>query len=172
MATNLEFINKTEATSIVSMDVTDVFTAKYDVYRLHVSLDCDGAGYFEIRLLQADGSLANELKYDIASLDLKSNTSFGEYRFKNQDGGVGFRGIGGYVDDGDGYGFTANLYNPFADDSYTMIQAQSGSTSAGSLFGNKGIGIYKSTQSIGGYRITLSGGATLNYIQATTYGVK
>ena len=172
MATNLEFINKTEATSIVSMDVTDVFTAKYDVYKLHISLDCDGAGYFEIRLLQADGSLANESKYDIASLDLKSNTSFGEYRFQDQNGGVGWRGIGGYVDDGDGYGITVNIFNPFANDKYTFGQAQSGSTSGGNLFGSKAIGIYKSTQSIGGYRIILSGGATLNYIQATTYGVK
>ena len=172
MATNLEFINKTEATSIVSMDVTDVFTAKYDVYKLHISLDCDGAGYFEIRLLQADGSLANESKYDIASLDLKSNTSFAEYRFQDQNGGVGWRGIGGYVDDGDGYGITVNIFNPFANDKYTFGQAQSGSTSGGNLFGSKAIGIYKSTQSIGGYRIILSGGATLNYIQATTYGVK
>ena len=172
MATDLEFINKTEATSIVSMDVTDVFTAKYDVYRLHVSLDCDGAGYFEIRLLQADDSLANDSAYDVAILDLKSNTSFNEYRFVDQNGGVGFRGIGGYVDDGDGYGFTASLFNPFASDKYTMIQAQSGSTSGGYLFGSKGIGVYKSTQSIGGYRIILSGGATVNYIQATTYGVK
>ena len=74
MATDLEFINKTEATSIVSMDVTGVFTDKYDVYKLHVSLDCDGAGYFEIRLLQADDSLANDSAYDVAILDLKSKS--------------------------------------------------------------------------------------------------
>jgi len=172
MATNLEFINQTKATSVTSLDVTGVFTAKYDAYQVHISLDTDAAGYFEIRLLQADDSLANESKYDISSLDLKSNTSFAQYKFANQNGGVGWRGIGGYVDDGDGYGITVNIFNPFADDKYTFGQAQSGSTSGGNLFGTKAIGVYKSTQSIGGYRVICSGNPTQNYIIATTYGVK
>lgn len=172
MATNLEFINQTKATSVTSLDVTGVFTAKYDVYQVHISLDTDAAGYFEIRLLQADDSLANESKYDIASLDLKSNTSFAEYKFTDQNGGVGWRGIGGYVDDGDGYGITLNIFNPFADDKYTFGQAQSGSTSGGNLFGTKAIGVYKSTQSIGGMRVTNSSVITHNYINVTTYGVK
>jgi len=172
MATNLEFINQTKATSVTSLDVTGVFTAKYDAYQVHISTDMDGAGYFEIRLLQADNSLANESKYDIASLDLISNTTFGEYKFINQNGGVGWRGIGGYLDDGDGYGFTLNVFNPFADDTFTFGQAQSGSIVSGNLFGTKAIGVYKSTQSIGGIRVTNSSVQTHNYINVTTYGVK
>ena len=172
MATNLEFINKTTATSVSSLDITGVFTAKYDVYQVHISTDMDGAGYFEIRLLQADNSLANESKYDVAVLELKSNTSFNQYKFLNQNGGVGWRGIGGYLDDGDGYGFTATIYNPFADDKFTIGMAQSGSISNGNLFGTKAISVYKSTQSIGGMRVTNSSGQTQNYINVTTYGVK
>ena len=172
MATNLEFINQTKATSVTSLDVTGVFTAKYDAYQVHISTDMDGAGYFEIRLLQADDSLANESKYDIASLDLKSDATFQEYRFVDQNGGVGWRGIGGYLDDGDGYGFTLNVFNPFADDTYTIGQAQNGSISNGNLFGTKAIAVYKSTQSIGGMRVTNSSGQTHNYINVTTYGVK
>ena len=38
--------------------------------------------------------------------------------------------------------------------------------------GTKGIGVYKSTQSIGGMRVTASGGGTSDYINVTTYGVK
>ena len=171
MATNLEFINQTTASSVSSLDITDVFTAKYDHYQVHVSLDTDGAGYFEIRLLQADDSLANDSKYDICSWDLKSDNSFAKYSFVNQDGGVGWRGIGGYVDDGDGYGITLNIFNPFASDKYTFGLAQSGSISASKLFGTKAMGVYNSVQSLGGYRVICSGSPTLNYVVATTYGV-
>jgi hypothetical protein len=173
MATNLEFINKTTATSITQLDVTGVFTAKYDVYQVHVQIHhAGGAGYFEIRLLQADDSLANESKYDIAALDLKSNTSSSEYKFVDQNGGVGWRGIGAYLDDGEGYGITVTIFNPFADDKYTFGQAQSGSMNASNLQGTKAIGVYKSTQSIGGMRVTTSGGGSHDYINVTTYGVK
>ena len=172
MATNLEFINKTTATSVSSLDVTGVFTAKYDVYQVHISTDMDGVGYFEIRLLQADDSLANESEYDVAVLELFSHASINQYKFVDQNGGVGWRGIGAYLDDGDGYGFTANIYNPFADDKFTIATAQSGSINNSNLMGTKAIGVYKSTQSIGGMRVTNSSAATQNYINVTTYGVK
>ena len=152
MATNLEFINQTTASSVSSLDITDVFTAKYDHY-------------------QVDDSLANDSKYDICSWDLKSDNSFAKYSFVNQDGGVGWRGIGGYVDDGDGYGITLNIFNPFANDKYTFGLAQSGSISASKLFGTKAMGVYNSVQSLGGYRVICSGSPTLNYVVATTYGV-
>jgi len=171
---NLEFINQTKALSVTSLDVTGVFTAKYDVYQVHISTDLEGAGYFEIRLLQADDSLANESKYDIASLDLRGETAFVEYKFVDQNGGVGWRGIGGYLNDGEGYGFTLNVFNPFADDKYTYGKSQNSgmSDSATHLFGTNALGVYKSTQSIGGMRVTNSSGQTHNYINVTTYGIK
>jgi len=172
MATNLEFINKTTATSVTSLDVTGVFTAKYDVYQVHISTDMDGAGYFEIRLLKADDSLANESKYDVAVLELYSHASFNQYKFLNQNGGVGWRGIGAYLDDGDGYGFTATIYNPFESDKFTITTAQSGSINNSNLMGTKAIGVYKDVASIGGMRVTNSSAQTQNYINVTTYGVK
>ena len=172
MATKLEFINKTTATSITQLDVTGVFTAKYDVYQVHIQMNLPGAGYFEIRLLQADDSLANESKYDVAVIEMNSHAAFNQYKFLNQDGGVGWRGIGAYLDDGDGYGFTATIYNPFADDKFTITTAQSGSINNSNLMGTKAIGVYKSTQSIGGMRVTNSSAQTQNYINVTTYGVK
>ena len=172
MATKLEFINKTTATSITQLDVTGVFTAKYDVYQVHIQMNLPGAGYFEIRLLQADDSLANESKYDVAVIEMNSHAAFNQYKFLNQDGGVGWRGIGAYLDDGNGYGITVNIFNPFADDKFTIGTAQSGSINNSNLMGTKGIGVYKSTQSIGGMRVTTSGGGTSDYINVTTYGVK
>ena len=80
MATKLEFINKTTATSITQLDVTGVFTAKYDVYQVHIQMNLPGAGYFEIRLLQADDSLANESKYDVAVLEMNSHAAFNQYK--------------------------------------------------------------------------------------------
>ena len=46
------------------------------------------------------------------------------------------------------------------------------SDSATHLFGTNALGVYKSTQSIGGMRVTNSSAQTQNYINVTTYGVK
>jgi len=169
----LEFINRTTSSSVTSLDVTDVFSATYDNYLVNVQINhASGAGYFEMRLLQADDSLANESKYDVAVLELYSHASFNQYKFLNQNGGVGWRGIGAYLDDGDGYGFTATIYNPFESDKFTITTAQSGSINNGNLMGTKAIGVYKDVASIGGMRVTNSGGGSMNYINVTTYGVK
>ena len=168
----LVLVNKTTGTSITELDVENVFTTDYDIYFVNVQIDhASGAGYFEIRLLQTDDTLANESKYDVASLDLKAGAGFGEYKFLNQDGGVGWRGMGGYLNDGDGYGFTGYVINPYAS-KYTFGLAQSGSNDNGVLFGNKFIGVYKSTQGVRGMRIMTSGGGTHSYINVKTYGVK
>ena len=172
MATNLEFINKTKASSITSVDVNGVFSAKYNIYQVHIQTDMDSAGYFEIRLLKADESLANESKYDVAVLELFAHAATNQYKFLNQNGGVGWRGIGAYLDDGDGYGFTATIYNPFADDKFTIGMAQSSSNNNENLMGTKAITVYKDVASIGGMRVTNSGGGSMNYINVTTYGVK
>jgi len=174
MAGTLEFIKKQSATSAVSMDVTDVFTADYEVYQVHISADMDSAAYFELRLLNAsDDSLANSSQYDMAAEEFKSNTTFNDYKFEDQNGGVGWRGIGPYIDDGDGYGFTATIFNPFID-GYTMAIAQGASSNGASanLEGQKSIAAYKDDESIGGFRVINSGGGTMNYIVATVYGVK
>ena len=168
----LELVNKTTGTSITELDVENVFTTDYDIYFVNVQIDhASGAGYFEIRLLQTDDTLANESKYDVMSFDLKSDAASSDYRFQNADGGVGWRGIGGYIDDGDGYGFTAYIINPYAS-KYTFGLAQSASNNNAVLHANKFIGVYKSTQSIRGMRVTSSGGGSHNYINVTTYGVK
>ena len=167
----LELVNKTTATSVSSLDVENVFTADYDIYFVNVQTDMDAAGYFEIRLLQTDDTLANESKYDVMSFDLKSDAASSDYRFQDQNGGVGWRGIGGYLDDGDGYGFTGYIINPYAS-KYTFGLAQSASNNNAVLNGNKFIGVYKSTQSIRGMRVTNSSGTSMNYINVTTYGVK
>ena len=113
MATNLEFIKSVSGTSITSLDVTDCFSDTYEVYYVKISLDTDNLGYFEMMLLDSGGSLITGSDYDIAVLEMKSNTTFGEYRFTNQNESIGWRNLGVYIDDGDGYVFSAYIYNPF-----------------------------------------------------------
>jgi len=172
MAGSLEFIKSVSGTSITSLDVTDCFSDTYEVYYVKISLDTDNLGYFEMMLLDSGGSLITGSDYDIAVLEMKSNTTFGEYRFTNQNESIGWRNLGVYIDDGDGYGFSAYIYNPFDSNSYTFATAQSASSVGSNMFGGKAIGVHKQTTSASGFRIKDSSVSTFNYINCSVYGVK
>jgi len=172
MAGSLEFIKSVSGTSITSLDVTDCFSDTYEVYYVKISLDTDNLGYFEMMLLDSGGSLITGSDYDIAVLEMKSNTTFGEYRFTNQNESIGWRNLGVYIDDGDGYGFSAYIYNPFDSSSYTFATAQSASSVGSNMFGGKAIGVHKQTTSASGFRIKDSSVSTFNYINCSVYGVK
>lgn len=172
MATNLEFIQSYSGTDITSLDVTSCFSAEYEVYYITVSLDTDNLGYFEIILLDSGGSSIVGSNYDIAVLEMKSHASFGQYSFTGQAEGVGWRNIGAYNDDGDGYGFSGKIYNPFDSSSFTTITAQSASTVGSNFHGNKAIGVHKQSVAAHGFKIKDSSVSTYNYIECSVYGVR
>ena len=174
MATNLQFINQTKATSVSSLTMSNCFSSAYDVYYINVSLDLEGAGMFEIQFLDTSDSVITGDNYDVASLDMKDNATYNQYKATNQIPGVGLRGIGSYLNDGDGYGFIGYIHNPFASDKFTFMHAQSASTNAftSGFEGGKAIGVHKQNVSVFGFKIKDSGGNTFNYIDCSIYGVK
>ncbi len=174
MATNLQFIKKEVATSVSSLTISNCFSSDYDVYYINVSLDLEGAGMFEIQFLDTSDSVITGDNYDVAALEMKDNASYNEYKATNQIPGVGLRGIGAYLNDGDGYGFTGYIYNPFDSNKFTFMHSQSATTNAftSGFEGGKAIGVHKQAVSVFGFKIKDSGANTFNYINCAVYGVK
>ena len=172
MATNLEFIKSVSSSaSVTSVDITDCFSANYDVYMLSFAdLDINGAGAenIDIRLLDSGGSAISASEYDYAVLVLRYGSAFTETRATGQ---AQFTYGAGYVDAvivGAG-GLIAYFYNPYDSSSYTFTQHQQSNTSGHS--GQKYIGVHKSAEQITGLQIRVDSG-TIDRFSASIYGVK
>ena len=172
MATNLEFIKSVSSSaSVTSVDITNCFSDKYDVYMLSFAdVDLDGAGdeNIDIRLLDSGGSAISASEYDYAVLVLRYSSAFTETRATGQ---AQFTFGAGYVtasNIGAG-GLIAYFYNPYDSSSYTFTQHQQ-SNSAGHS-GQKYIGVHKSAEQITGLQIRVDSG-TIERLSASIYGVK
>ena len=172
MATNLQFIkNVSSSASVTSVDITDCFSANYDVYMLSFAdIDINGAGdeNIDIRLLDSGGSAISASEYDSAGLVLRYNTGFSEI---SETSATQFTYGAGYVKDSDigAGGLIAYIYNPYDSSSYTFLQHQQANTANHS--GQKYIGVHKSAEQITGIQIRVDSG-TIERLGASIYGVK
>tara|TARA_B100000214_G_C23645280_1_gene480326 strand:- start:33 stop:542 length:510 start_codon:yes stop_codon:yes gene_type:complete len=169
MATNLEFINSVSVSggsSTVNLD--NVFSADYDVYKLLIT-DFKPASSENLffRLLDSSGSALTGSDYDIATLILRNNASFGEVRVT----GAAFWSYGGYVlnSNTQGFGLEMDIYNPF-NSSYTFANLTSVNGASADI-GNKNIYCYKQTTSTRGLQFSAALG-NLQNLKASMYGVK
>jgi len=148
---NLRLINETEITSTVSsVDVQNVFSADYDIYKITVAINESSSGnqeWIRLRLINSSGSIVTASEYDYALYVMNSNASFYETRNTNQSADS-YSGIG-YADD-TGNGGAMYVFNPYNSSSYTFMIAQSGSSVGTVLYANKGISVHKSTEIITG----------------------
>ena len=172
MATSLQFIKSVSSSaSVTSVDITNCFSDKYDVYMLtFADIDINGAGAenIDIRLLDSGGSSISASEYDYAGLVLRYGSSFSEVRDTSASQ---FLYGAGYVDAvtvGAG-GLIAYIYNPFDSSSYTFLQHQQANTASHS--GQKYIGVHKSAEQITGLQIRVDSG-TIDRFSASIYGVK
>ena len=169
MATNLQFIKSASGTSVSSLDVTDCFSDKYDVYKIVISkIDVSTANSSTIRLLDSGGSVISASEYDTANLRLRANASFEELKYTGQTSFQYTLSI--EADSSDGGGMVMYVYNPNDSSSYTVIQYQEASYSTNYL-GYKSIGVHKSAETISGLQFITTGG-TYDNITVNVYGVK
>jgi hypothetical protein len=169
MATNLEFIKSASGTSVSYIDVTDCFSANYDVYKIMVSKsDVDTQTYSWIRLLDSTNTVITANEYDYASMDLASSTTFGENRGTN--GTAFFNTDVQGTDTAKGIGLVVYIYNPYDSNSYTFANWQSsGVTSV--LYGTKGIAVHKVAEQINGFRY-IRGAGNFDSVTINVFGVK
>ena len=176
MATNLQFINKTEITGgVTTVNVDNVFSDNYDVYY------CQVVGVFHdtnvsngiegYRLIDSSGNVVTQNEYDSAGLNLKTNTSFGETRLSNS--GQLYAGL--YTDQLSDGQASASFYiiNPYNSSSYTFMLSQAMGANSSGHWGSKFIAVHKSAETIRGFQLYESNGArTFGGGQINVYGVK
>ncbi len=169
MSTNLQFISSvTVSGGSATVNLDNVFTVNYDVYKLVVTDYIPATSEnLSFRLLDSSGSALSGSDYDVATLILRNNASFGEARAVNTTMWT----YGGYVlnSNTQGFGLEMNIYNPF-NATYTFANLTSVNGASADM-GNKNIYCYKQATSTRGLQLSAVGG-NLKNIKASIYGVK
>ena len=174
MAGSLELIKKTTvSTSTTSLDITDVFTDKYDVYKITISgLSTATAttGQYNIRFINSSGTTISTNDYDYAALQLRASASF-EQKQATASARISFL-VRAYQDPKGG-AITMYVFNPTNTGSYTFCSWQSAGMVNLNLNGaQKGIGVLQLTDDITGFHIFENGGNNFDSAIFTVYGVK
>jgi hypothetical protein len=172
MAGSLEFIKNVNGSSNVSsFDVTNVFSDKYDVYKIVTTITTDSS-FLEVpmRLLDSGGSEINQAEYDNAGLELRSGTTFGETRV------TGGTEIIRPMRTGSGTALAGNnvvyIFNPYDSSSYTFLMYQvSAFGTSDNLVGQKGISVHKSAETISGFKYFVSSNNITSH-NVSVFGVK
>jgi len=172
MATNLQFIKSASGTSVSSLDLTNCFSANYDVYYLSITkLDQNSSSNeVKINFLDSGGSQITSTSYDQATLVIKSNTSFSENRSTDATFGFIAYGVRGSED---GIGLGMYIFNPYDSSSYTFFTVQNSYIALGgsNLEGYKKIGVLKSAEQLTGIKFACGGGGTYDNITVNIYGL-
>jgi len=151
---NLRLINETEVTSSVSsVDITDVFSADFDIYKITAETSSNSTSHFgaNARLINSSGSVIPNSIYDRALWRMRIDTTFGEIRFQNDTNLESFFGTLDLNPE-----IATNVvyvFNPFSSSSYTFFLKQGMSLWSGFKASDKYIGVAKTTVSCTGYNV-------------------
>ena len=173
MATSLQFIKSASASSVGTLDVTDIFSSAYDVYQITIAkMEQTNNGWNEMRFLDSGGSVISDSEYDYAVLELKSNTSYSETRTTGANAieTIIYSGTGSAV----AGGLSMYIYNPYDSSSYTFLTLQSNGYRSGTgQIGSKQISVHKSAERISGLHFISGGsGSEFTTLDVSVYGVK
>ena len=170
---NLRLINETEITSSVeSVNITDVFSADFDIYKITAS-DISTTGTnptgLDLRFINSSGSVITT-NYDYAFLNMQANASFTELRATNSDSFDNFVGIADQSPET--IGCVAYFFNPYSSSSYTYAINQISGTNTASLKSYKGVGKLDLTTSISGFQVLTTESRAFNSGFIRTYGLR
>lgn len=169
---NLEFIKSASGTSVVSVDVTDCFSDKYDVYQVLITKsDVSAQDYSVLRLIDSGGSVISANEYDYAELGLLAYTTFG------QNKGTGVTSFPKVDVSGtstaQGIGTMIYVFNPYDSSSYTFVAGQYSGVVAAGLAGGKHIGVHKVAEQITGIQLLRNNlNGVYDNLTVNVFGVK
>ena len=172
MAGSLEFIKSASGTSVSSLDVTDCFSAKYDVYKVVIpnfEMSTGSTIFLQMQLLDSSGTVISASEYDNATQFLKSNAAFANgSRSANLDV---FRYLAQVNSSANvGIGTILYIFTPY-NTKYTYIQYQNSNWTGSALLGFKGIGVHKVEEQISGLHFFPYSINTMDF-DVSVYGVK
>ena len=172
MAGSLEFIKSARVSSSTSVvNITDVFSADYDVYKITISdTHCSAlSDNFAARLIDSGGSQITT-NYDYAGQIMYSYSAFAQNRSTGQNRWHRIMNSGGITRQG---GLVMYVFNPFSSSSYTFQTSQTSNYDGSGNQGYKYIGVNKNTTSCTGISFFDSGGViTIEQSNINVYGVK
>ena len=168
---NLRLINETTVSSTVtSVNVTDVFTNDFDIYKIVSSntVSDTNTSDLDMRFINSSGSVISSSIYEYAYLRVRADSSFNEVRSTgDSDIQVGF----GQVNTATSNGIIGYVFNPFSSSSYTFYLMQSGQMSGTNFRAIKQIAILEQLSSITGVQLVVNGGNLTN-AKIRTYGLR
>lgn len=152
---NLRLINETTVSaSTSSVDVTDVFSADYDIYKIttnNFSTVGTTQTALDMRFINASGSVITASNYDYAYLNMKADTTFAETRATNSSFIDNFFGVPDQSPEG--ASSVTYVFNPFSSSSYSFVLNQSSRAEAGNFRSQKYIAVLKQTASMTGFQL-------------------
>jgi hypothetical protein len=173
MAGNLKFIKSaTSATTVSSLEVTDCFSADYDIYKVYITkIDITSLDWIAWTYLDSGGSEVTSSLYDEAVYEMKSYQAYGEGNTVN--GTRHLRGVRGSSGATDFAGFELTIFNPYSSSSYTFAKTQSSAYSLNNvgMFGSKGIFVLKQSATHTGIKVFPSS-ASMDNVTIKVFGIK
>jgi len=172
MASKLEYIKSQTSRDVATFDVEDIFSAEYDVYKIHLTkLEVSNDDYNWMRVINASGSADTSSNYVFGSLLTYAHTGFAEGARSTGTTTWSYHNYAHPANYDDGAGSTIYIFNPFSSSDFTSMTYWSlgYSSSSNYLYGFKGIGIHKSAESITGLQWGRTG--TFQNVKVDVYGV-
>ena len=171
---NLKLIKETTVTSgQTTVSVTDVFSSDYDIYQ--VILDgfySSNIDYFYLRLINSSDAVVSDADYDLASLELRSASSFVERRSTNYTSMFASTNFLGNSE-AETYNEILYFFDPTSASSYTFMVGQSSQSEYAHQYNNKKIGVLKQAVSMTGFQLLVGAlGHTLSDGTIRVYGLK
>ena len=166
---NLRLLNETTATNVTQINVTDVFTTDFDIYKIEFDYSFDATANVSARLLNSSGSVISA-DYDWAYLQTRSDT-FSQGRGQGQ---TLFYYLGSSLaGDELGGGTILYIFNPFSSSNYTFIIYQnSGAYNSSFPLGYKGITVLKQMSSVTGFQLDTLTSSNFTNTNVRTYGLR
>ena len=171
---NLRLINETTVSaSTSSVDVTDVFSADYDIYKIttdNFSTVGTTQTALDMRFLNVSGSVITNSKYDYGYWNMKGNTTFAEIRATDASFIDNFFGVPDQSPEG--ASSVSYIFNPFSNSSYTYALNQSSRAEAGNFRSQKYIAVLKQERRMGGFRLFETSTRPFDSGVIRTYGLR
>mgnify|MGYP003113492643 FL=1 len=168
---NLRLLNETTvSTSVSTVNVTDVFSADFDIYKIvfnGISTAGSTATPLNARLINSSGSVISSSEYDYAFLLMKAETSFTESRATNSTEWDNF--FGNPDDNPELVSGVAYIFNPFSSSSYTFATNQ---VAVETRRWYKMIQVLTETTSVTGFQAFESNSRPINSGVFKTYGLR
>ena len=169
----LRLINETTAIDgVTSVNVTDVFSADFDIYKIVANVDTSSITAVDVnlRLLNSSGSPITSGVYDRAFLRMRMDTAFSEGRATNETGALAM--VSTADQNPEGGNTVIWVFNPFSSSSYTFFLKQGMNAWSSVRASDKWIQVAKTTTSCTGFQFYVSSSGIGEETIIRTYGLR